>query len=51
MRRRVFVNLPGGIAVIPLNARAQERKRQVGIMMNIDNAESREGYAGFRQVL
>lgn len=53
MRRRELIRLLGGIAVMPLGARAREgeRMRRVGVIMNIDNTELRESYAVFTQVL
>ncbi len=53
MRRREFITLVGGIAVIPLGAHARggDRMRRVGVIMNIDNTELRESYAVFLKVL
>src|SRR5262245_41431496 len=53
MRRREFISLVGGIALIPLGARAQESEgmRRVGIIMNVDNTDQRESHAVFLQVL
>jgi putative ABC transport system substrate-binding protein len=53
MRRREFIRLLGGIAVIPLGAHAEdsERLRRVGIIMPYDNTDQRENLAVFLQVL
>jgi putative ABC transport system substrate-binding protein len=53
VRRREFIRLLGGIAVIPLGAHAQEggRMRRVGIIMPYDNTDQRENLVVFLQVL
>jgi putative tryptophan/tyrosine transport system substrate-binding protein len=53
MKRREFIRLLGGIAVISRGALAQEtgRMRRVGVIVPYDNADQREGVAAFRQAL
>jgi putative ABC transport system substrate-binding protein len=53
VRRREFIRLLGGIAVVPLGAHAQEsgRMRRVGIIMPYDNTDQRENLVVFLQVL
>ena len=54
MRRREFITLLGGGAVAwPLTARAQERMRQLGVLLQYteDNAEAQHWVAAFREGL
>jgi len=53
MKRREFIGLLGGIAVIARGAHAQEsgRMRRVGVILPYENTDQREGLAAFLQVL
>jgi len=53
MRRRNFIALLGGAASWPLVARAQQRMRQVAVLLQYteDNAEAQRWVAGFREGL
>ena len=49
MRRREFISLLCGAAMLPLEARAQERIRRIGVLMPYakDNSEARARFAAF----
>jgi ABC-type uncharacterized transport system substrate-binding protein len=49
MRRREFISLLGGAAILPLVARAQERIRRIGVLMPYakDNSEALARTAAF----
>lgn len=53
MRRREFIGLLGGIAVMSRDAQAQEsgRMRRVGVIVPYDNADQRENVSAFVQAL
>ena len=55
MRRREFIALAGGMAVLPLAARAQqsERMRRIGVLMNATENDpyGQARLAAFKQVL
>jgi len=53
MRRREFIGLLGGGAMLPLGARAQERIRRIGVLMPYakDNSEAQARIAAFLQEL
>ena len=53
MRRREFITLLGGAAALPLRARAQERLRRVGALMNLpaDDQQAQLYMAAFQQGL
>jgi len=53
VKRREFITLLGGAMAWPLAARAQERVRRVGVLVNFSEADSegRSFLAGFRQSL
>ena len=53
MKRREFLTVLGGAATIPLAARAQEKVRRVGVLMNVtsDDPEAQQYVAAFQQGL
>jgi putative ABC transport system substrate-binding protein len=52
MRRREFIAALGGAAAWPVVARAQsERVRRIGVLMNVDDADTRAIYAAFVEAL
>src|SRR5215203_2186394 len=53
MRRRAFIAGLSGAAALPLIARAQERERRIGVLMNTtaDHPEGKSRLATFRQAL
>ena len=53
MKRREFITLLGGAAAWPLAARAQERIRRIGILMNAtaEEPEAQTYVAAFQQGL
>jgi putative ABC transport system substrate-binding protein len=53
MRRREFILLIGGAAAMPFAARAQEKVRRVGVLMNVtsDDPEAQQRVAAFQQGL
>src|ERR1041384_7751695 len=53
MRRRKFITLLGAAAAWPLRARAQEKVRRVGVLMNVtsDDPEAQQRVAAFQQGL
>ena len=55
MRRRQFIGLLGGVAAIPLVARAQqgEQMRRIGVLMSVaaDDPEGKARFAAFQQGL
>ena len=53
MRRREFIVGLGGAAMLPALARAQERMRRIGVLVNFSEAdlEGQRFLAGFRQSL
>jgi len=52
VRRREFIAALGGAAAWPMVARAQsERMRRIGVLMNVQDADSRASYAAFVEAL
>ena len=52
MKRRAFIAALGGAAAWPVVARAQsERMRRIGVLMNVEDADSRASYAAFVEAL
>jgi putative ABC transport system substrate-binding protein len=52
MKRREFIAALGSAAAWPLVARAQsERVRRIGVLMTVDDADSRASYAAFVEAL
>jgi len=53
MRRRDFIAALGGVAMLPVSARAQERSRRVGVLMNgaATDAQQQSNLAAFAEGL
>ena len=53
MKRREFITLLGGAAALPFAARAQERVRRIGVLVNLAESDSagQRFVAGFQQAL